>query len=271
MYFCNMVGEGAVKLFTRNGKVDFLNEVDKVAENVSFVLKDESVFVDENGSVGSLFLKGLKGVGTATYNEKLSKTLTIADVEDTPENPLIVCLCREITVYDGVPADIKIMSLDDEVALVMLISGKVDIDGSPLVRCKEVLGIERKTKTFKAKDFRTFGNFVDEESDYNFYADAIHHIRINYRSKGESIGYANIKEDQEFLTTRGLESARQRAAEKRRIAEERRQQKEAERAKMERIQKEKEEAKQAKIEREEAEQRRASAQEFLRQMMGCAR
>lgn len=263
MFFVNMLGENGIGSFRENTKFIFTNE-DMMKEDAVLCVKENNITIGSDGK--NLLMKGLTGEPGAVYNEKISKTLTIADVTDSAQNPLIACLCDEITVYDGISADIKYVYLGQGHMLVMLIYGRLGINGKNLIRCKEVSDIKRKSKVLKAKDLAGMSSFIDSVSGYNYIRDGVMHVRLSYSSKSESLGYLSVSADTEFFSDETLLYQRKRAEERKRIEEERKRRLEEEKKEKERLA---EEARLAEIEKEKERVRTEAsigAAEFLKSL-----
>lgn len=180
MYFCNMLGEGYVKSYN-NGKVT----ISKTEVSEGFLGIDDKgnvVNVDSNSTNTNLF-----GSGIIVDKEKLEElyrvgkptgkkgNITYKMIQDTEENPLIIVLCKEISFFEGIEADIRFINLDDDCILACLVSGVCAFDGTPMQRCNTVNFMGKNMIKFNSKQLSDFTvkMYTDKETGYVYNKDVL--------------------------------------------------------------------------------------------------
>ena len=185
MYICNMLGKDGVKSYN-NGKVVISNE-ESVVEGY-FTVKDGKV-VETESEGENIFLSwyntekesSLYRVGKPNGRKG---NLTYSIVKDTPENPLIVVLCKEIGVFEGIEADIRYINLSDDTILAMLVSGACTFDGNPMQRCNTMSFENRTIYNYSAEKLRDLSDnlFTEKNSNYVYSKDIICSVLLNHES-----------------------------------------------------------------------------------------
>lgn len=136
MYFVSMVGNmidaGTIQ---RNKGKSFSFELtpDMVSGNGisgGLVVNEDKLMWSEQGENIANF--GLLKSGS---EEEFRKGISYDAVKATEENPILFVLCKEIELYNGIPADLKLLRLNNEFFLAALITGACSFHGVPLQRC----------------------------------------------------------------------------------------------------------------------------------------
>ena len=141
MHFCNMMGKGFTELHRYDGSLFTVS--DERLYDTDLVVDDKIIRVIPGNGANNIFNLEHIFDGRKTddlYIKNLKMNLSIADVMDSVENPLVICLCSELGFFADVPAVVRYVSINDEMMLVCLIAGAIavkDADGSfiPMYRC----------------------------------------------------------------------------------------------------------------------------------------
>lgn len=221
MYFANMLGEEGVKVFDRGSSkcYPFVNTVEGTIEG--FVsLKDGKLVVTNEGE--NLFLKGITGekddaVLTFTQHKprkgkKQRQELTFAEIKDTDENPLIIVLCREISLYNNIPTGMKYIYVGEGYMLACLIYGACDFDGATMRRCSTTELDNRQRATFTGRDLQKFSLCIDRETEYCYMRDVVNHVELDYQGEEGCSRYSTVSSMVNMFDERWIKDAQEQNA-----------------------------------------------------------
>lgn len=244
MYVCNMLedefkskrvslmnGESVTEGFFKNNGVN-LQQVG--AEDGSPNIFDYGLSQVEEGK--EVYRAGKVNGRRGKYTYKM--------IKDTPENPLIIVLCKEISLYEGIETDLRWVNLGGDVIMAMLVSGACDFDGTPMQRCNTQDLSNRKLYKYSAKGLEELSRklFISKGLEYYYGNDIVCPVSILHDAEG---GFsAKRTQTPYFLDKKGYDSASEKWEELQRKKAEEEEQRRIERAEREeRVRKELEEKK----------------------------
>ena len=297
MVFCNLVGNNLPETFNRRlGKsagIPLRIETTEVCE--TYGSSAFGVWVQSNGSEVVIRHADENGNGAVVennlfaltgnrdeevipfYKRKNEKPILWADVQETEENPAIICICKSIHLVNGIKSYIKLLNVNKDYVVVMLVSGAIgfeDESGEVITLVRNLQeGIStsgRKTRKMSPAELNDMLSLKDTNgyrynmdmaiSVYAYYGDGMTNIRV-------------IRDACVIFDPKAEERAKAAAdaiAEKARMEEERKK-REAEEAEAHRIQQEKLRAQKAEIERIREEARREASKAAARDKAAATR
>ena len=186
MFVCNMVGSTGLR--SKSGKVK-LNQEDTVS--ATYFTQEGYSLVQTDGAKGeeNVFAYGLSSdddskVYRVGKPHGRKGSITYKMIKDTEENPLIIVLCNEIGIYEGVEADIRFIVTPEGYILAMLVSGVCSFDGNPMQRCNTVNFDGRKIYSYNAEKLTRLSDtlFTENNSGYVYSNDIICSVLLNHES-----------------------------------------------------------------------------------------
>jgi len=219
MYFANLLGEDGVRSFDRGSSkcIPFVNEHENTT--AGFVaLKDGKLVVSTDGE--NLFLKGIKNekddavLNFTSHKAHKGKTkhLTFKEIKDTDENPLIIVLCKEISLYDSIPTGLKYIYIGEDYMLACLIYGACDFDGITMQRCNVTDTNGKQKATFTGKHLSLFSRCIDPETEYCYMKDVVNHVELSYKGEEGCSRYSTVTSMVNKFDERGLKEAQEQRA-----------------------------------------------------------
>lgn len=152
-------------IYEERGNIVIGNNSDGVTNLFEIKGNDEDVFSETY----KMIKKRVK-TPEGTYKRFVEKvpevSLTYSQVKDTPDNPLVVVKTNGIKFYDGISTYLKVLLVDKENVVVMLVYGacefKLDNEFIPLERCCEGSVYRQVSKEYSAKDLMDLVNLKTE-------------------------------------------------------------------------------------------------------------
>ena len=160
MYYSNLMGNVS-GTFNRNGGKSFplIIESSEKVSNQSVRVHDGKILVTSDLVGEDVFaLRGERDFTPTPF--KGVSNLTIRELADTEENPLIVVCTKGIRFYSDIPTYLNVLFVNDDFMIAMLIYGACEFefeDGSfvPLQRCDETdLNKKGIHSTFSCKSLK---------------------------------------------------------------------------------------------------------------------
>lgn len=145
----------------------------------------------------------------------LTKQLSFEDIKDTSENPVLVILFNELTVFENIVAHIKLVRVDDTHMLGALVAGACMFNGVALQRCNTSnLDTAKVGKVLTPKDIFGWSVLVNRylptpkgsgvvtttQFSFNYSYTTVLHVKIMCKADGE-FTLSNIR-DNEFVFDR---------------------------------------------------------------------
>ena len=228
MIFANLVGDKGVGRFNRlkkKGVVPFVNNVSELYEDARVVFRNnvlQVVSVSDGIESEDIFMKDL--VGTGNYQESTKCGMTIEQLADTEENPLIAVMSEGVRFYEGIPTLIKYIHIEQGMFVLCLIYGACEFlcsDGTfiPMVRNINTDTDERATTSvYTDSKLKEIASTVDKESDYDMAYDIVNAVLID--AKNEFVcKYKTVRDAEYILSTVGRDARRAVLAKKKAEAE----------------------------------------------------
>lgn len=152
-------------IYEERGNIVIGNNSDGVTNLFEIKGNDEDVF-----SETYRMIKKKVRTPEGTYKRFVEKvpevSLTYGQVKDTPDNPLVVVKTDGIKFYDGISTYLKVLLVDGENVVVMLVYGacefKLGDEFIPLERCCEGSAYKQVSKEYSAKDLMNLVNLKTE-------------------------------------------------------------------------------------------------------------
>lgn len=152
-------------IYEERGNIVIGNNSDGVTNLFEIKGNDEDVF-----SETYRMIKKRVRTPEGTYKRFVEKVpevyLTYGQVKDTPDNPLVVVKTDGIKFYDGISTYLKVLLVDGENVVVMLVYGacefKLGDEFIPLERCCEGSAYKQVSKEYSAKDLMNLVNLKTE-------------------------------------------------------------------------------------------------------------
>ena len=215
MIFANLVGDKGVGRFDRlkkTGIVPFVNNVSELYEDARVVFRNNVLQVVSDGTESEdIFMKDL--VGTGNYQESTKCGMTIEQLADTEENPLIAVMSEGVRFYEGIPTLIKYIHIEQGMFVLCLIYGACEFqcnDGTfiPMTRNINTYTDGRATTpVYTDSKLKEIASTVDKESDYDMAYDIVNAVLIDV--KNENIcKYKTIRDAEVVLSIVGREARR---------------------------------------------------------------
>ena len=210
MVFFNMLGKDYVKSY-KNGKLVIKDE--EMAQNTFFYQDEDGVLKPTTDtSKENLFTKELVKEGDSDVyrigkpNGRKGK-ITYDMIKDTEENPLIIVLCNKISLFSGVEAELRFITLEDAI-LVCLVSGACAFNDVVLQRCNTMNVDGRSTIDYSVEKFNSFAKdlYVDYETGYHYADDILCSLLIEHTADG--VNAKGTMRNKVFLSKDGLERAK---------------------------------------------------------------
>lgn len=215
MYFVNMISNKETKIDRGNSKIPFVCGAYDSPVQGFVTLRNNMLTVSDSGV--NLFEKGISGNPDDMYApiRKKKTQLTHKMIADTEENPLVIVLCSEIAIFDGVSAGLKYIYINEDTILACLIYGVCEFDGVPMQRCNTQVFENKKKKLFSGKDMKELSSCEDTETGYSYLKDVVNQVEISYKdsSTGESLVYRTSLDNVVMFDNTGLELAKQKKTE----------------------------------------------------------
>lgn len=147
MEFCNLIGDSTTSVFERslNGRKGIPLRIDTpealepygIANNVWIQSTGTEVVIrhaDEagNGAIVENNLFAMTGNRDEEvmpfYKRKDEAPILWADVQDTPENPAIIVMCKSLYLVSGVKTYIKVLQVNKDCIVAMLVAGAIGFE-----------------------------------------------------------------------------------------------------------------------------------------------
>lgn len=225
MIFANLVGDKGVGRFERSKKagVPFINNVSELYEDARVVFRDNALQVVMDGSAEEdIFMKDLSGEGN--YQESTKCGMTVAQVADTEENPLIAVMAEGVKFYEGIPTLVKYVHVEQGMFVLCLMYGACEFqcnDGTfiPMTRNITTYTEGRSlTSVYTDSKLKEIASTVDKESDYDMAYDIVNAVLID--AKNEFVcKYKTVRDAEYILSTVGRDARRAVLAKKKAEAE----------------------------------------------------